>query len=902
MKNTMECTGILVNGELQIDEPTGSKELVTGIAPAPAAVIPWQGRSQPLPAMNIPQIKKIILSISLPLVGLSLTSHADRDLEALNILEAGYPRAFFFRKAENIPEENPDFATWEANMSRLMGIMGKSLDEEVLGRQLHNPAFFTRFKKEHPDQVVLLHLNGNARDPRFEADNFFAGHWVYRQPAEILEDVTAETGESVIKVSDVSRFRVNMGRYANRNDDIALFRLKEDGTYDWFDCEQVQLVSIDAKNSSITVKRGQYGTRPRSFQAGTARAVAHEVEGPWGKNNNIMWFYNYSVHCPRDRDGKVAADRYLEDLVRWFGSGGLLEAYDGLEFDVLFNETRGDTNGDGIEDKGIVDGINGYGIGVAQFLQELRKRMGNAFIIQADGALGDGGSRSQRGWAYINGIESEGWPDLRDNQIHDWSGGLNRQLYANAFSAKPLFTYINHKFNEPVPGGNPGDKRHPDIGWNIHRLVFAAACFTDSALCYSFAPPPDRDGLFGIWDELRCGTRNELGWLGQPIGEAVHLVTQTSDLISGKPLQSLVTGSVVTKETPGGLLIEPRGHPGSGFSFSINNVPANGRNLVVFMTMKGGPMRGYPDTSARFTRLEVSSGLSLTGNGLFDTGMRLRGGEEIALDRASGARCTIGKTSIAGDLRSSVSVHPPYRGGVGYTYWTRDVTVPEASNLHYSIGMGPKSPERSDGVWFSVHAATVEDGKVGPYTKLQESSTKEHKWIDKIVSLKPFAGQTVRLKFVADCGPDDNSTTDHANWSDVFILGEGENLQSLTPPEAFMTWTGSEYFKSSFYYRDIRSNRVNLGVHIEGTSPVILKSISVHTGIDAMYRLFENGLVVANPGNTDVAFNLEEIAPGRRFRRFTATSNQDTVTNDGSRTGKSLILGPRDALFLVNAD
>lgn len=852
--------------------------------------------------MKIPTFRKIILITSVAIASTCLAQSETRDIQSLTILDSGYPRAFFFRKAENIPGNNPDFTSWETNMGRLMGIMGKSLDEEVLGRQQHNPEFFSRFKKLHPQQVVLLHLNGNARDPRFEAENFFAGHWIYRQPAEILEDVRAESGESVIKVSDASKFRVNMGRYANRNDDIALFGMTTAGTYDWDDCEQVQLLSIDTGKSTITVKRGQYGTRPRAFKAGKARAVAHEVEGPWGINNNIMWFYNYSIHCPRDKDGKTAADRYLEDLIRWFGEGGLLSAYDGLEFDVLFNETRGDTNGDGIEDKGVLNGVNGYGIGVVGFLSELRNHMGDDFIIQADGALGDGGVRSQRGWGIINGIESEGWPDLSDYDIHDWSGGLNRQNYAQAFSAKPAFSYINHKFNEPIPGGNPGDRRNPDIGFNIHRLVFAAACFTDSALCYAFAPPDDPDGLFGIWDELRCGVDNRLGWLGRPAGPAVHIAMGTPDLASGKRLESSISGPVTVTRDSEGLVIKPNRPAGDGFSFSINDIPVKGSDLVATLEMKGHAMRGYPGSAARFARLEASSGVSLTGSGLSDTGMRIRGGMETRIDRSSGAHCNLGKVRIGNEQRSAISVHPPYRGGVGYTYWTKDVTVKGSPDLHYSIGMGPRSPERSDGVWFSVHAAVIENGQAGPYRLLQESSTKAHEWTEKAVSLESYAGKTIRLKFIADCGPNDNSTTDHAYWSDVIILQPGEHMNSLTPPESFMTWIGPEFFESSFYYRDIRSGQVNLSLHVEGIEPVTIRSLSVHAGADAMYRLFENGLVLANPANASHSFNLREIAPGRKFRRIRASANQDTITNNGSMVGQTITLGPKDALFLVSAD
>jgi hypothetical protein len=133
---------------------------------------------------------------------------AERDLKKLTILQQDYPRVFFFRAAETRASRGKDFETWDTEFNRLMGIMGKCLDEEVSGRETHNPDFFSRFKQRHPQQVVLLHFNGRARDPRFHAEHYFPGHWVYRQAVRITADVPAEAGETVIHVSDAQHFRV----------------------------------------------------------------------------------------------------------------------------------------------------------------------------------------------------------------------------------------------------------------------------------------------------------------------------------------------------------------------------------------------------------------------------------------------------------------------------------------------------------------------------------------------------------------------------------------------------------------------------------------------------------------------------------------------------------------------
>ena len=319
-------------------------------------------------------------------------------LDNLQVLQDEYPRTFFFRGCEGYSSrKNADWDKWDAQYSRLMGIMGKCLDEEVCwgGKQKIRIGFHVS-RKPIRSRWVLLHFNGNARDPRHGTEKYFPGHWVYRKAVKIVDDIPAQAGECVVQVDNAAGFRVNAGRYRTSNDDIALFRMTPDGKHDWSYCEQVQLLAVDKKKNTITVRRGSYGTEPLAFKAGQSRAAAHAVEGPWGRKNNIMWFYNFSTHCPLDAEGRSCADRLVDDLAAWFGSGGKLESFDGLEFDVLHNVTHGDTTGDGIEDHGVVDGVNNYGIGVCNFARQLRSRLGKHTIIQADGALGPGGARSQR--------------------------------------------------------------------------------------------------------------------------------------------------------------------------------------------------------------------------------------------------------------------------------------------------------------------------------------------------------------------------------------------------------------------------------------------------------------------------------------------------------------------------
>ncbi|MBN2310546.1 MAG: hypothetical protein JXR94_16350, partial [Candidatus Hydrogenedentes bacterium] len=447
--------------------------------------------------------------------------------EGLKLLSDEYPRAFYFRRAEALAaREGLSYEDWESTFLLLDGIMGKCLDEELPGRSRRNIDFFTRYKLAHPDKAVLLHFNGNARDPRFETAPYFAGHWLYYNGCALTADLPADAAATVVHVADPSLFRVGIGRFDDDNDDLAICALDETGRPDWARAEQLALVAVDPAAKTLTVRRGAFGTAPEAFEAGHAHVAAHVTEGPWGQNSSLLWAYNYASACPRDAAGRTCADRLTADLARWFGPDGPLAAFDGLEFDVLqfgpfASGPRGrDADADGHADGGVVDGVNVYGVGVQQFLAQVREALGPGRLVLADGHS----PRHQRGIAYLNGIESEGWPDLSDGWVEDWAGGLNRHRFWQANGYAPALSYINHKHMEagepaPLPAG-------------ITRLVLAAACFTDSAFTYSLAPPND-GALFGVWDELCMGAAQQPRWLGRPEGDAIRLAYDTADLLAG---------------------------------------------------------------------------------------------------------------------------------------------------------------------------------------------------------------------------------------------------------------------------------------------------------------------------------------------------------------------------------
>ncbi len=839
----------------------------------------------------------------------SLLEGAER-LESLSVFKKGYPRVFFFRQAEGFAaNQRVGYPVWERNFERLMGIIGKVLDEEVPGRSKRNIDFFTRFKKRHPDQLVLLHYNGNARDPRYEREVFFAGHWVYYNGARIRSAVPAEDGITEIKVDDVSLFRTSMGRYRTKNEDIGLCALDAEGKPDWHQSEQVQLLSIDPAKKILKVKRGCYGSKVRSFAAGRSYAAAHVTEGPWGRKSHLMWMYNYAETCPRDADGRRCRDVLAGDVARRFLSGGELEAFDGLEFDVLLHQrfhTHGgrgaDCNGDGLIDNGFENGVNVYGIGVTRFCRDLRGKLGADRLILADGH----GSHHQRAFHILNGIESEGWPALNDWQVEDWSGGLNRHFFWAADGCAPAFSYVNHKYVQH--GDEPGVNRRPDVPFSIHRLVFAAAVFTDSAICYSYAPRAGAGDRIGIWDEFRKGAEGTLGWLGRPLGPAVHLAAHNDCIVDAGNRRSFfrkhfaAEKPVQCNDKPDGFEIRSEDNEVDLLTFHLRDIPCRSKDLFVSLTARGAPLKAYPKETARYMTFGIAPPRSvLTKPDLPERGVCLRGGTETQLTEKSRSYFRwIQRCGFNGETHSCYFVHPPYREGPGYTFWRRTVTVPEKGGLDFYLAMGKKSPERSDGVVFRVLLRRTDAETHTKPLEIFRHLQKASKWTHHLVPLEKWAGRTVELTFSSDCGPKNNSTTDHSHWGDVRVTG-GDGEEAWIKPIRHMSWLGEEDFTSHFYFR-VNSKKVDLSFQVEGAASVQIPSLVISSHADAMYRVFENGIVLANPSPEPYTFDLNKLCPGKKFRRLQGTALQDPSVNNGRPVGRTVALGPKDGLFLAGGE
>ena len=200
-----------------------------------------------------------------------------------------------------------DYTRWEADFSRLQGIIGKCLDEEIPGTMARNPdVLHAASSKTTRSRSCCSISTATPATRASRGEHYFPGHWIHRAAIAITADVPAEAGETVIQVENSRDFKVDTGRYQNVNDDIALFGITAEGSHDWSHCEQVQLIAVD--------HAGRHHPRPpRLLRHQTARLQGRpsprrrpQVEGPWGKNNHLLWFYNFTDHCPRDAGGKTA--------------------------------------------------------------------------------------------------------------------------------------------------------------------------------------------------------------------------------------------------------------------------------------------------------------------------------------------------------------------------------------------------------------------------------------------------------------------------------------------------------------------------------------------------------------------------------------------------------------------
>lgn len=549
-----------------------------------------------------------------------------QDLNALEIFSENYPRAGYFRVAEftirqSYPGQPDKYKEWRDRFSDLSGIMGKTEYEELLRNNPHEQIsdWFSRYKKDFPDKFVMVHMNGRGRIPNYRLDKFSPGHWLYFEGSDVQSDLPAAWStrfqkEVWVKVADPDKFRLDNGRRQRGKDDITLVRKNKDGSFDWEHAEYVRL--LEKKGDMIKIRRAMFGSKALKFSKENTYAAPHMMEGPWGETQNMVWYYNLSTHCPKDKNGKTCADILLEELSGNFKKGGRWENFDGVQFDVMMSmpilgahpgrRKLGisiDTDMDGKPDGGVIDGVHAYGIGVFDFVNRLRKEVGPDKIIAADGRH----VWSQKvGNGAFNGAEMEGFPSQEPYGFVHWSTPVNLLNFWQGVTGKPCFNYAAFRYDGPHHLDKKDLLAH-------YRLAFAGTAFTNTfILANSWATS---DGIPAIHEVFGLPkTESPIGWLGKPVGETVHLAGSAqyhgTDLLDGRgtPVRASILEpksdtpylSAIRNTTAGlkenGIIALVPDNSGDELGFTIKNVPFEKGQIYIEITMRSGDIdERYPE-------------------------------------------------------------------------------------------------------------------------------------------------------------------------------------------------------------------------------------------------------------------------------------------------------------------
>jgi hypothetical protein len=160
----------------------------------------------------------------------------------------------------------------------------------------------------------------------------------------------------------------------------------------------------------------------------------------------------------------------------------------------------------------------------------------------------------------------------------------------------------------------------------------------------------------------------------------------------------------------------------------------------------------------------------------FEPGECLRHGAERPLGEASGAQVARRESTCGGVSQRGIFMHPPYRGGVGYSYaqfGPIDLPGEPRAALRCQIGKADGS-DPGDGILFRI--AVVDSS--GLQTIVAEKSWIQHAWTPLEADLSRWAGRKIKLKLIADVGPHDNSSGDWACWSELRVESREPELQT----------------------------------------------------------------------------------------------------------------------------
>jgi hypothetical protein len=196
------------------------------------------------------------------------------------------------------------------------------------------------------------------------------------------------------------------------------------------------------------------------------------------------------------------------------------------------------------------------------------------------------------------------------------------------------------------------------------------------------------------------------------------------------------------------------------------------------------------------------------------SGQRMRAGDETGLAEDSGAQMYAAEMSCGDVAKAGLFMHPPYRGGVGYTFAVLEpCALPAEVPAVFRCEIGKRDgSDPGDGILFRA-AVVTEDGAE---TVVAEQAWIKHAWSPLEADLSRWSGQKIQIKLIADVGPQDNSSGDWACWSEMRLESARPVLTSSLHEEPVrLRFEAGPYPPPAFTVAQLRS-ALRGAVHYHG--------------------------------------------------------------------------------------
>ncbi|MDO4576403.1 MAG: hypothetical protein Q4D98_14440 [Planctomycetia bacterium] len=142
--------------------------------------------------------------------------------------------------------------------------------------------------------------------------------------------------------------------------------------------------------------------------------------------------------------------------------------------------------------------------------------------------------------------------------------------------------------------------------------------------------------------------------------------------------------------------------------------------------------------------------------------LQIRGQSPSTSFDKTGGHVSPGETTLAGVKRVGFLTHPPHLDGRGCVLTEFSLTLPELPTVLDAFVGKRTGSDMGDGIFYKINIVAGEKT-----TTVAETSVLVYEWRPLSADLTPWAGQTVRLQIVTDCGPENNTHGDWGVWGDL---------------------------------------------------------------------------------------------------------------------------------------